>query len=92
MEFDAPTFLEAPVSQDMSKPIVATSALTAGQVIFAEAATVASAGGMEPEQGFHEEDCEDEECDGCAAIDESDDALEDVLDESEHDEVSAYVV
>ncbi|RHY31693.1 hypothetical protein DYB32_003248 [Aphanomyces invadans] len=92
MEFDAPTFVEAPVSQDMAKPIVATAALSAGQVIFAEAATVASAGGMEPEEGFHEEDCDDEDCDGCAAIDEDDAAIEDTLDESEHDEVSAYVV
>ncbi|KAG9408902.1 hypothetical protein AC1031_020814 [Aphanomyces cochlioides] len=90
MEFTAPKFTEAPVSQDLSKPITATTALSAGQVIFSELALVSSAGGIEPEEGFHEEGCEDEECGGCAAMEEEE--TKDELDEADLATVSPYVV
>ncbi|CAK4254006.1 unnamed protein product [Aphanomyces euteiches] len=88
MEFDAPSFADAPVA--LAKTVTATVALAPGQVIFAESAIVASAGGVEPDDGFHEEGCEDEECGGCAEIDDED--AKDTLDEDEVDKVSAYVV
>ncbi|KAF0697223.1 Aste57867_12079 [Aphanomyces stellatus] len=89
MEFEAAAFVDAPVSQDLTKAITATAALSAGQVIFAESATVASAGGVEPEEGFHEENCDDEECGGCAAVDEEEEKEE--LDEEDLEQVSQYV-
>ncbi|KAG9408903.1 hypothetical protein AC1031_020815 [Aphanomyces cochlioides] len=87
MEFAAATFPEACVSQDLTKPIVATVAFEAGQVIFGEVATVASAGsGLE--DVLHDEGCEDQDCGGCAAVDDELDGLDD----DDKEELSPYVV
>ncbi|KAF0720356.1 Aste57867_367 [Aphanomyces stellatus] len=85
MDFEAAAFVDAPVSQDLTKAITATAALSAGQVLFVEAATVASAGSMEPEDEEHEDDCDDDECGGCAEVE----AVE--LDDEDVDRVSQYV-
>ncbi|RHY95023.1 hypothetical protein DYB37_012011 [Aphanomyces astaci] len=92
MEFDAPTFADASLTLDAAtKAVVATEALVPGQVIFAEVATVSSAGGIEPEEGFHDEHCDDDECAGCAAVN-GDDEPVDELDEADLTTVSPYVV
>ncbi|KAH9108368.1 hypothetical protein LEN26_009635 [Aphanomyces euteiches] len=88
MEFAAATFPEASVSQDLTKPIVATAAFDAGHVIFGEVATVASAGsGLEDD--LHDEGCEDQDCGGCAAVD---DEFDSGLDDDDKEELSPYVV
>ncbi|KAF0720358.1 Aste57867_369 [Aphanomyces stellatus] len=92
MEFEAPAFVDAPVSQDLAKPITATAALTAGQVLFAESAVVASVRDVELEDEVHEEGCDDDECGGCAAVeDDDDDAGNGGLDDDDIVAVSAYV-
>ncbi|RHY31690.1 hypothetical protein DYB32_003246 [Aphanomyces invadans] len=100
MEFDAPTFEEASLTVDAAKVVVAADAYVPGQVIFAEVATVSSAGGVEPEEGFHDEHCEDDDCAGCTAVtDDGDDEPVDELDEVDltavqlqSEYVSPYVV
>ncbi|KAF0720357.1 Aste57867_368 [Aphanomyces stellatus] len=91
MDFEAAAFVDAPVSQDLTKAITATSAISAGQVLFAEVATVASAGGVDPEDEVHEEGCDDDECGGCAEVDEEDEDEKDELDEEDLKQVSQYV-
>ncbi|KAF0720354.1 Aste57867_365 [Aphanomyces stellatus] len=91
MDFVAATFVDAPVSQDLTKTITATAALTTGQVLFAEIATVASAGGNEPEDDCHDEGCEDEECGGCAEVEEDEEDEKIELDEEDLEQVSQYV-
>ncbi|KAF0697222.1 Aste57867_12078 [Aphanomyces stellatus] len=64
---DALAVPEAPISHDLSAPLVATEDLITGQVIFFESALVASTGGAIVE-GEHEDECHDEECQGCLEI------------------------
>ncbi|ETV91976.1 hypothetical protein H310_13616 [Aphanomyces invadans] len=80
---DALAVPEAPISCDLSKPLVATESLREGQVIFYETAFVSSTGPTLLE-GHHEEVCDDEECEGCVEVSN--------LDENEMHQVSDDVV
>ncbi|KDO30477.1 hypothetical protein SPRG_04380 [Saprolegnia parasitica CBS 223.65] len=69
LNFNAPAFTSAKVSQDVSAPIIAASAFAAGDVIFAEEALVSSSFGLMDEED-HEDDCDDDNCGGCREVDE----------------------
>ncbi|RHY21944.1 hypothetical protein DYB25_007539, partial [Aphanomyces astaci] len=58
---------EAPITYDLSKPLTATESFSPGQVIFYETAFITSTGSSVLE-GHHDEECEDEECDGCVEV------------------------
>ncbi|RHY95021.1 hypothetical protein DYB35_002605 [Aphanomyces astaci] len=58
---------EAPITYDLSKPLTATESFRPGQVIFYETAFITSTGSSVLE-GHHDEECEDEECDGCVEV------------------------
>ncbi|ETV91979.1 hypothetical protein H310_13619 [Aphanomyces invadans] len=88
MEFDAPTFATSVLSHDLSKPIVATAALAPGQVIFAEVASIVSAGGYSDDES-HEPDCDDDDCGGCCEVDNEHDGTQ--LDADDLAAVSPYV-
>ncbi|OQS03417.1 hypothetical protein THRCLA_04288, partial [Thraustotheca clavata] len=89
LSFEAPIFTRASVSQDTTKPIVATAAFVPGQVIFQEEAFVSSSFGNMDMDECHDADCEDEDCGGCVEIDEEE--LEE-LDEDDLQAVSPAVV
>ncbi|KDO30478.1 hypothetical protein SPRG_04381 [Saprolegnia parasitica CBS 223.65] len=87
----APTFHDAAVTHDASAPVAATTAISAGDVIFYEVAVVSSSAGVEEDE--HDIDCDDEECGGCKEVEDDDeDAEAEELDELEIDLVSPAVV
>ncbi|OQR96861.1 hypothetical protein ACHHYP_13200 [Achlya hypogyna] len=85
-----PAFTAASISQDVTKPIVATAAFEAGTVIFHEEAFVSSSFGNMDMDGCCDEDCEDDDCDGCA--EEEVEEEPETLDEDDLPAVSSAVV
>ncbi|KDO30484.1 hypothetical protein SPRG_04387 [Saprolegnia parasitica CBS 223.65] len=85
-----PAFTAASISQDITKPIVATAAFEAGTVIFHEEAFVSSSFGNMDMDNCCDEDCEDDDCGGCAEVEEEDEP--ESLDEDDLEAVSPAVI
>ncbi|OQR96857.1 hypothetical protein ACHHYP_13195 [Achlya hypogyna] len=82
LNFDAPAFTGAAVTQALDAPIAATQAFAPGAVIFAEQAFVSSTFGLMDEED-HEDDCDDENCGGCREVGEDDEDEKEELDEDD---------